>query len=177
MVRLSETSRTKTNQTTNHQSRSDPKAEKLSEITQSVARSRPRNYIKIMKFTDLIIARDRLDIEIQKNAAKNEYSLTLNLAGQLESFAGAWAKHILQCPTNDKPFVDILTPLCKEEIMKNPELAGLFAAEQILHGAHVLRLAAIVATLKRVTAGEFVLEDEGTPDTNPIQTKKPAPLL
>ena len=129
-----------------------------------------------MKFTDLLIARERLENEIQNDASNDASALTIHIANQLENYAGAWAKHILKCPTNDKPFIEILTPLCKEEIKKNPEMAGLFAAEQILHGARVLRLAAIVATLKRVAQGEIVMEDEGTPDTNPIQTKKPAPL-
>src|ERR1035437_8622006 len=117
-------------------------------------------YHYYMKLTDLLIARERLENEIQNNAS-NASPLVVHLANQLENYTGAWAKHILKSPTNDKPFVDILTPLCKEEIKKNSDIARQFAAEQILHGARVLRLAAIVTTLKRVAAGEFVLEDEG----------------
>jgi len=126
-----------------------------------------------MKLTDLIIARDRLKAEIESKPATAPEMMIQHMAHELDPYAGVWSKHVLHDPSDNKPFENVLVPLCAEAINNEPENANLYGADKIPFGARLLRLATLEFVLKKIAEGEIVLEDV---NTTPSKIQKPAPL-
>lgn len=126
------------------------------------------------KLTDLIIERNRLASTAPDLLNATGDSI-YTIAKDLEPYAPALARAVLQNPANNKPFADAITAMRDEAIRANPDMTNHLDLNQLAKAADCLRLATIEAVLKEIEAGRITPPDDGEL-TAPVLSPVVAPL-